>query len=72
MMEFFSFAFAVLFGGFFFGLPFLIGLWMYNDAKDEGFDSPVLWLIVGLAFNVMGLFAYLIVRNSGEPPYRYR
>ncbi len=40
----------------------LLCLWVYRDAQRRGMDA-VLWLIVVLVGNIIGLIVYLIVRN---------
>lgn len=38
------------------------GAWVFRDAKAREMDSPVLWVIVILIGNVIGLVVYLIVK----------
>lgn len=42
-----------------------LAFWVYNDAKSRG-DNAVLWVIVVIAFNLMGLVVYLIARTKGD------
>ena len=38
------------------------GAWVFRDAKAREMASPVLWVIVILIGNVLGLIVYLIVK----------
>lgn len=52
----------------FFVVSILIAIWVYRDAEERGMDG-VLWLIVVLIANVVGLIIYLVVRSdrSADP-----
>ena len=49
---------------------FVIGLllcvWVYRDAQKRGMNG-VLWLIIVLIANIIGLIVYLIVREPEKP-----
>jgi len=48
----------------------LLCIWVYRDAESRGM-SGVLWLIIVLLFNIVGLIIYLVVRKekkTGAPP----
>jgi len=49
-------------------LTVVIAIWMYNDAKSRGDSNAVVWAILGLLFNVIGLVIYLVVRGSTPRP----
>lgn len=46
----------------FLAVPFFLGVWVFRDATAREIDSPVLWVIVILIGNVLGLIVYLIVK----------
>ena len=47
----------------------LIGLWMYRDAQKHNDPNAVVWLIIGILFNIVGLIVYIVVRkNQGAAP----
>jgi hypothetical protein len=49
----------------------LIGLWMYRDAQKRNDPNAVVWLIIGILFNIVGIIIYIVVRknqNAGPPP----
>jgi hypothetical protein len=58
------------------GIPMVIGLlvsigiavWIHRDARQRNNPNPLLWAIIGLFFNVLGLVIYVIVREQGQPP----
>ncbi len=37
--------------------------WTYRDATKRGMDNPELWAIIVFFGNIMGLVAYLVVRE---------
>jgi hypothetical protein len=50
----------------------LLCIWVYRDAESRGMNG-VLWLIIVLIANIVGLIIYLIVRkdkttSTGAPP----
>lgn len=49
-------------------ISLIIGVWMYKDAQRRGNPQAVLWLILGILFNVVGLLIYLAVRKSNAAP----
>jgi len=49
----------------------LIAVWMYQDAEKRD-ESGILWLIVGLLLNLIGLILWLVVRPSMEEVERKR
>ena len=51
-------------------ISLIIGVWMYKDAQRRGNPQAVLWLVLGILFNVVGLLIYLAVRKSNDmsPP----
>lgn len=51
-------------------LSLIIGVWMYRDAQRRANPQAVLWLIVGIIFNIVGLMIYFAVRKSGSQPPR--
>lgn len=58
--------------GFIFLLPILwlivsilLCIWVYRDAKDRG-EEAVLWLLVVLIANIIGLIIWLVVRPEKE------
>ncbi len=42
----------------------LIGYFVHKDAVRRGITNSEVWLIIGLIFNVIGAFLYLLVRNN--------
>ena len=46
------------------GLMVALALWTYEDAKTRSNESPVLWLLVVLLANIVGLIVYLCVRDK--------
>lgn len=46
----------------------IIAVWMYRDSVRRGDSQAVLWAVIGLLFNVLGLVIYIIVRNREVPP----
>lgn len=42
----------------------LLCVWMYRDATRRDMDAPVVWVLIGLLFPILGLIIYLIVRPS--------
>ncbi len=42
-----------------------LAFWVYNDSKSRG-DNPILWVIVVVAFNLMGFVVYLLARTKGD------
>ena len=46
----------------------LIAIWMYNDARSRGDSNAIVWAILGLLFNLVGLLIYLVVRESAPRP----
>jgi len=55
---------AVIAGFFALGIALLV--WVNKDAKRRGMDNPVLWMIVVMFTNVVGLIVYLLSRPSGD------
>ncbi len=55
----------IIIGGIF---VLLISLWIltyvYKDAVKRDIPNPVVWLLIVLMFNILGLFLYLILRGS--------
>jgi ribosomal protein S27AE len=47
----------------------LILSWVYQDAESRGM-SGVLWALIILVLNVIGLILYLIVRESRIPAFQ--
>ncbi len=45
-------------------------VWVYHDAERRGMRSPILWTLLVLFGNILGLIIYLIVRS--ETPVRTR
>ena len=46
-----------------FVVSILIAIWVYRDAERRGMNG-VLWLIVVLIANIIGLIIYLVVRSD--------
>lgn len=55
--------FLIVFTVLWFLASILICLWVYRDAKSRRMD-PVLWILIILVANFMGLIIYLIVREE--------
>jgi len=63
----FPFVFAMaLLGILWFAISIFLCIWVYRDAQSRGMDG-VLWLIIVLFANVVGLIVYLIVREEKRP-----
>lgn len=45
----------------------IIGVWMYRDAQSRGDQQAVLWAVIGILFNLLGLVIYLIARPKTPP-----
>jgi hypothetical protein len=43
----------------------LILIWVYNDARARGVESPAIWLLVVFFTGLIGLIIYLVVRPKG-------
>ena len=45
----------------FFIIWIILGIWVYNDAKERG-ENGALWLIIVLVLGIIGLIIWLLVR----------
>ena len=52
----------------YFIISILLAVWVYMDAESRG-ESGVLWLLVVLIGNIVGLIAWLVVRPPELGPY---
>lgn len=43
-----------------------IMVWVYNDAKSRGVDSPILWLVLIFFTGLIGLIIYFFARPQGN------
>ncbi len=60
----FAFIPVLLMMAFFFGVPILVGVLVYQDAKRRGMDT-ILWaLVAALVPGLIGLIVYLVVCRS--------
>lgn len=57
---------AVFFFLMLFALGIAILVWVARDAKNRGVDSPVLWMLLVLFTNVLGLIIYILARPGGN------
>ena len=48
------------------GLPVLIGVYVYRDAKARGMDAALWTIIAVLAPSLIGLIVYLVVRGNSS------
>lgn len=46
-----------------FVVSILIAVWVYRDAEERGMNG-VLWLLVVLVANIIGLIIYLVIRTD--------
>ena len=60
---FLPFFFIFFFIALFLAVGILLLVWVYRDAKSRGLDGA-LWLLIVLVGNILGLIAYLIVRED--------
>jgi hypothetical protein len=49
-------------------LSLIVGVWMYRDAQRRNNPQAVLWLILGIVFNLAALLIYLAVRKNQQLP----
>ena len=49
-------------------MSIIIAVWMYRDATARGDSQAVLWAVIGLLFNLLGLIIYIIARKNSQAP----